>query len=339
MTQEQIKRQMAQNSADWHSADEKGKEALHAANVSLAAQLDTLTGGTSQFQSGSGTWDLSQSGDNAPTYTAATLSGAGDYSSYLNQMYQAKTEKTLAALKQAYEANVLDLDYTESQLGGTYQTARNQTASAAAVGKKNFAEYAAAQGLGSGAAAQAELARGVTLQGNLNALNQSEAAERASIQLQRSKLRSEYNNAIAQAKATGDSDLAAALYQEMVRLDEAARQTALDQADLDYKQYQSEHQAQRDTISDAHWEHEQDYQAQRDDIEDQRYEEETDYQRQQDALKWARENDQAAFDNAMKKWQTLGYLDAASAKILGLPAGTRTSDQIYQTARIIAMQR
>lgn len=339
MTQEQIKRQMEQNSANWHAVDDAGKEKLHAANVQLAAQLDTLTGAASGFDSGTGKWNLSRSGQDTPRYQAATLTGATNQSSYLQQMYAAKTESALADLKGAYEQNVLDLDHTETQLTPTYQTARNQTAAVSAVEKRNFAEYAAARGLGSGASAQAELSRGITLQGNLASLNQSEAGDRSEIQLQRSKLLSEYNNAIAKAKASGNAELASALYQEMTRLDEAMMQTELNQSNLDYKAYQSDLTAQRHQIDDAHWEHEQDYQAGRDQIEDQRYEDETNYQRQQDAVKWARETNQKAFDNAMAKWKTLGYLDAASAKVLGLPKGTRTSAQIYQTARIIAMQR
>jgi len=36
-----------------------------------------------------------------------------------------------------------------------------------------------------------------------------------------------------------------------------------------------------------------------------------------------REEEQTAFDNALKRWKTLGYLDSESAKILGLPEGTK----------------
>ncbi|MGI6498141.1 MAG: hypothetical protein ACOX0U_04885 [Oscillospiraceae bacterium] len=350
MTQEQIKKQMAQNSANWHTADDSGKKKLHEENVALAARLDTLTGGNSGFDSGTGRWDLSRSGQNTPLYQAATLTGAKDQSDYLRQMYEARTESALADLKGAYEKNVLDLDHTETQLAPTYQAARNKTASISAVEKRNFAEYAAARGLGSGASAQAELARGISLQGNLTSLNQSEAADRSEIQLQRSKLLSEYNNAIAKARASGNTQLASSLYQEMTRLDEAMMRTELNQSNLDHRAYQSDLTAQRHQVDDAHWEHEQDYksdqdqkswdyQTERDAIADQRYADETNYQRQQDALKWARENNRIAFDNAMAKWKTLGYLDGESAKVLGLPKGTRTSDQIYQTARIIAMQR
>lgn len=38
-------------------------------------------------------------------------------------------------------------------------------------------------------------------------------------------------------------------------------------------------------------------------------------------------------DIALKKWQSLGYLDAESAKILGLPAGLHTSDYEYKKAQ------
>ncbi len=144
-----------------------------------------------------------------------------DYSDYIKEMYRSKTAGNLAALKSAYKDNVAALDAAEEQIPGTYQAARNQTFGTSSQEKQNFAEYAAGNGLNSGAGGQAELARSVALQGNLNSINQEEANALADLELQRTQLTNEYNSAIASAKADGDYELANALYQESVRADEA----------------------------------------------------------------------------------------------------------------------
>lgn len=368
MTQEQIRRQMAANSASWGAADAAGRARLHAENQRLAAQLDALTGGESRYSASGGGWTLSRSGQSTPRYQAPLLRGPTDQSEYVKQMHKARQDAALAELKRAYEQNLQGQKRAAAEITGTYQTARNQAAGSAAIERRNFAEYAAARGLGSGAAAQAELAREVALQGALSDIGSREASARADARLRQEQLETEYRNAVAQAKAAGDADLAAALYREMTRLDEARQETQLNQADLYHKTYQSALRAQRHQIEDAHWEHEQNaaaeqaerqwsYQAARDALSDWRYGEETAYQRQQDeyekayqrqqdeyrrqqeALKQAADRNQKAYDNALARWRTLGYLDAESARVLGLPQGTPTSAQVYQSARILAMWR
>ena len=42
---------------------------------------------------------------------------------------------------------------------------------------------------------------------------------------------------------------------------------------------------------------------------------------------------EGAIDEALKKWDLLGYLDSESASVLGLPAGLYTSDYIYKMYR------
>lgn len=180
-----------------------------------------------------------------PIYTAEALPSASNYSSYLNDFYRAKEEAALAALEEAYNQNAAALDAAEEKLDPTYQTAKNQTAGTSEREKRNFAEYAAASGLNSGTSGQAELARGVTLQNNLNTLNQAQANAHADLELQRTQARSEYNAAIASARAEGEYQLAAALYQEAVRVDEALCSAALSQAGLGYQQYQTNLAAQQ----------------------------------------------------------------------------------------------
>ncbi len=53
----------------------------------------------------------------------------------------------------------------------------------------------------------------------------------------------------------------------------------------------------------------------------------------------SRKAQQQEYENALKKWQALGYLDAESAEILGLPAGLHTSDYDYKKAQQYKLYR
>ena len=76
---------------------------------------------------------------------------------------------------------------------------------------------AVANGLNTGTTGQAALAQDVVLQQNLSQIDREQAEKTAAIDLQRSQLDTEYRNAIAKAEATGDAELANALYEEYVR--------------------------------------------------------------------------------------------------------------------------
>ncbi|MPM19528.1 hypothetical protein SDC9_65954 [bioreactor metagenome] len=205
--QEAIKNQMAVNSQAWHTADALTRADLENENRYLASKLGTCV----SFDSKTGTWSGTANDDDE----------AEDYSNYINDIYDAKTADYLASLESAYDDNMAELAAEEEQIPEAYQAARNQAAGNSSQEKQNFAQYAAGNGLNSGAGGQAELARSVTLQGNLNSINQEEANALAGIELQRTKLTNDYNTAIASAKAGGDFELANALYQESVRADEA----------------------------------------------------------------------------------------------------------------------
>lgn len=167
----------------------------------------------------------------APVGSSSSSASSSDYSDYLEEMYKAQKEAGLAALKAAYDKNVATVDAAGNRIPGVYNAARNQTAATAAQTQRNFNQQATAAGLGSGTSAQAQLANSVTLQNNLNALNEAEASALAELELQRTNLSTEYENAVAQAEANGNYELAAALYEEAVRMDEylAAQEAALRQ--------------------------------------------------------------------------------------------------------------
>jgi len=160
----------------------------------------------------------------APQVTAPSYTPATDYSDYIRELNAAARRKSLAALDAAYQKNVLAIDAAKGQVSPQYAAAKNQAAAQAAIQKKNWQEQAAAAGISSGASGQAALTQGVALQRDLNELGKAESKDLAALELQRAQTETDYNNAIAQAKASGDYELAEQLYAEKVRVDEQNRE-------------------------------------------------------------------------------------------------------------------
>lgn len=303
--QQIIKDQMQANSDAWHNAtSQEEKDQLHAANQELADKLNSADGSV-KFDPTTGQW----SGQADPGYWiggggisggsgSGAISGGGggggsgssgggitDLSDYLQQMYDAQKQAAISAINSAYQQNVAAIDRAWEKVGPQYQNARNQTAGSSEQAARNFAEYAAASGLGSGTSAQAELARNITLQNNLNQLNSEEADTYADLELQKAQAEVEYNNAIAQAEASNNSQLAQALYQEKVRVQNGLiqqQQTLFEQA-LAEKQFQF--QQQQADISNQQWQSQFD-------TSNQQWQAQFDYQKQQDALAQENQNKQ-----------------------------------------------
>ena len=141
----------------------------------------------------------------------------GDGNDYLKELYAKKKAAELAALKSAYEQNTATLDASRAQIAPVYDIARNSAANQNALSRGAFQEMAVANGLNTGTTGQAALAQDVVLQQNLSKIDREQAEKTAEIDLQRSQLDTEYRNAIAKAEATGDAELANALYEEYVR--------------------------------------------------------------------------------------------------------------------------
>lgn len=215
--------------------------------------LSTVGSGGSTVGSGYSSGVLSVTGGLAVPDGADLTGRVEDYSSYLEQMYAARKQAALAELQAAYEKNLAELERAEAGVSEQYQTARNQTAGASELATRNFNEYAAANGLNSGTGGQAELARNVTLQNDLNSINTAEADTIAQLRLQRANAETEYNTAIAQAQAQGDYELASALYQEKVRVQEALIEAEIAQQQYALQKYQLQYQAKRDSVEDGQW--------------------------------------------------------------------------------------
>ena len=163
--------------------------------------------------------DINAGGTPASNFTAQTGTrfDTGDGSDYLKELYAKKEAAELAALKSAYEQNTATLDANRAQIAPVYDIARNSAANQNALSRGAFQEMAVANGLNTGTTGQAALAQDVVLQQNLSQIDREQAEKTAAIDLQRSQLDTEYRNAIAKAEATGDAELANALYEEYVR--------------------------------------------------------------------------------------------------------------------------
>ena len=164
---------------------------------------------------------------NYSTSQIGTSYDIGDGSNYLKELYAQKVAAELAALKSAYEKNTSTLDASRAQIAPVYDIARNSAANQNALSRGAFQEMAVANGLNTGTTGQAALAQDVVLQQNLSQIDREQAEKTAAIDLQRSQLDTEYQNAIAEAQATGNAELANALYEEYVRQqNQAVKQTA-----------------------------------------------------------------------------------------------------------------
>lgn len=163
--------------------------------------------------------DINANSTPASNFTAQTGMSfdIGDGSDYLKELYAKKVAAELAALKSAYEQNTATLDASRAQIAPVYDIARNSAANQNALSRGAFQEMAVANGLNTGTTGQAALAQDVVLQQNLSQIDREQAEKTAAIDLQRSQLDTEYRNAIAKAEATGDAELANALYEEYVR--------------------------------------------------------------------------------------------------------------------------
>ena len=140
-----------------------------------------------------------------------------DLSNILKKQYAAQQEQALAELKSAYEKNTSALDEQAAAIPQQYEAARNDMAAQSAIARKNFNEQAAATGMNTGTAGQAELARSSAYQSALAGLHASQQNAQQALERDKLSLQAQYENAIAAAKAENAAGLQGALYQEMLR--------------------------------------------------------------------------------------------------------------------------
>lgn len=173
--------------------------------------------------------------------TGGTSGGGSGYdlSEWLKKQYASALEGELAGLKDAYEKNNASLEDEEARLSGIYDPQHNRIAAQNALAKRVWDERAAANGLSSGANGQAELARSSVMQRDLASIGEEEANARADVSLRKKNLTIEYTNAITQARANGQAELAKALYNELVRVQGLEREDQIRESEKALKQAQA----------------------------------------------------------------------------------------------------
>ena len=171
-----------------------------------------------------------------------------DLSDYLRDMYRQQMQANLSALEGAYNANVTRMQRQGELIPQKYDAMRNLAAAQNELSRRNFGEYAAARGLNTGTSGQAELARSAELQRNLADLGAQEAEASGNLESELTALDQQYNAAVAQAQASGNADLANALYQELVRRQSAAAAQA--EADAEQQRWLAEFEASRKDAAD-----------------------------------------------------------------------------------------
>lgn len=173
-------------------------------------------------------------------WKAPTLNPATDQSDYIKELYQMQQDASLKALEDAYNKSVLGLDTRAEKIPEAYYEANRMQQGADARAQQATNEYFAARGLNTGTAGQAQLAQTAVNQQNTAAINQAEADALAAVEADRTALTMDYQAQVREAIANNEMEKAAALYEEALRLDQSITDTALKQAELDYKQYQLE---------------------------------------------------------------------------------------------------
>lgn len=224
-------RQLASSGViNWDEANQYVENIRKKYGYTGGSQGDQYNGYTGVWDRGSG-WGLGGGTDGVSASGSGGKSSGGsfsanDLSAYLSDMYENYTQAQLAALESAYKQNLAELQANAEQIPKTYQAARNETAAQNDLARQSFNEFATANGLNTGTSGQAALANSAVLQGNLADISSQEADALAANALEQQKMAIEYRNAAVQAQAEGNYQLAQALYNEYVRQDDAAMQSA-----------------------------------------------------------------------------------------------------------------
>ena len=150
-----------------------------------------------------------------------------DYSNpYITEIYNQKKQAAADALTSAYQQNMANYDAQEQQTAQNYDNQRSQTQAQYEKALRNFDEYSGANGLNSGAKAQARLAYGNQNQAGLSNLSAAESAALQQIARDRAGAQSQYQADLAANESAYDTDLYNALYgawQDQVAQDNADR--------------------------------------------------------------------------------------------------------------------
>lgn len=173
------------------------------------------------------------------TYEPVTLKAATDQSDSIKNYYNQYIKDQKLQEKQAYENNIAALDYQAQKLAPAYKQQREDTARDAEIAKQNFRQAAVTRGMNTGAGSQYALASQNQLQNDMTGIRKAELQALADVEQQRTQIKRDYQNAVAKAVSEGNLQMARALYDESVRVDESIVETARAQAQENYNGWRS----------------------------------------------------------------------------------------------------
>ena len=161
------------------------------------------------------------------------LPEAKDQSESINKIYDAQQKAKTDALKAAYDQNMADYDAQAAKIPQTYNEARRQVSTQADISSANLNEQMAGSGINVGAGSQLALSQQNNRNAAMGKVSTAEADALSDLEAQRQKVKTAYQNAVAQAISENDAERAKALYTEAQRVDNSIVNTAVKQLSVD----------------------------------------------------------------------------------------------------------
>lgn len=161
------------------------------------------------------------------------LPEAKDQSESINKIYDAQQKAKTDALKAAYDQNMADYDAQAAKIPQTYNEARRQVSTQADISRANLNEQLAGSGINVGAGSQLALSQQNSRNAAMGKVSSAEADAMSALEAQRQKVKTAYQNAVAQAISENDAARAKALYTEAQRVDNSIVNTAVKQLSVD----------------------------------------------------------------------------------------------------------
>lgn len=217
------------------SGNTAGMQAAHAGAESIRKRYGYSGGGdgSSYISNGQGNTVLPEVVAPKEVYTGQS----GE--SYINQLQDARIASAKNAIQSAYDQSMIDLDAQEAKLPQAYNTARNDLSAQHELERMNYNEYAAGQGINTGASSQVRLSQNNAYLKNLADINARQADAVSALQLERTKAKLQYQADIKQAILDGDTARAEALYQDFQRQDDNKVNAAMQLASWDMQAQQA----------------------------------------------------------------------------------------------------
>ena len=210
-------------SEQWQAAnaagDTAGMNAAHQGAENIRAQYG--------YSGGAAGNEYHQTGENTRLYAGA------NQNDYINGVYDAQLEAQKQALESAYNQKEAEYASAEAKIPAQYDAQRNVLSAQNEIEKANFNEQAAASGLNVGAGSQARLSQSNAYQQGMTEIGKAQADAASNLQLERTKAKTAYQDAIQQAIKDNDAQRAQAIYEEAQRIDDNLVSNALNQANLD----------------------------------------------------------------------------------------------------------